>query len=199
MKIIFQLKSYVIKFILLKIFSKQCVFTSIFRQSKSHTENNQFIPFSFFCIFLIKIWKKSYFFAFFIYFHPFFPYISIYFDQFWSYIHIIFNEFDCGRPANRKHRVKVGNSLSTWLHLHIGVPQGSVLRPLLFNIFLSDIFFFILYSLICNFADDKSLHSSRISFDLVIRDLKCDALNCINWLSSTPCQQIQKKMFLGVC
>lgn len=37
------------------------------------------------------------------------------------------------------------------------VPQVSILEPVLFNMFLNDIFYFIKYSDLYNFADDKTL------------------------------------------
>ena len=61
---------------------------------------------------------------------------------------------------NRKQCVKVGPHISNWQDIYKGVPQGSILGPILFKIFLNDIFYFIKNSDLYNYADDNTLSYS---------------------------------------
>ena len=60
--------------------------------------------------------------------------------------------------SQRQQRVKFGLSLSEWLQIIFGVPQGSILGPILFNDFIIDLLLFIKEANICNFADDTTLY-----------------------------------------
>ena len=60
---------------------------------------------------------------------------------------------------NRKQRTKVNGSYSSWRELNFGVPQGSILGPLLFNIFINDIFYFTKDAKMANYADDNTIYT----------------------------------------
>ena len=79
--------------------------------------------------------------------------------------------------SNRKQYVTIGDVKSAVLSITTGVPQGSIIGPLLFNVYINDIikssakFSFILY------ADDTTLNSTLESFGDTADEIQLSILN----------------------
>ena len=74
--------------------------------------------------------------------------------------------------TNRLQRCKINNSFSEWAKISAGVPQGSILGPLLFNIFINDILFLQKCDL-ANYADDSTIYTSNKRVSKMIDSLSC--------------------------
>ena len=74
--------------------------------------------------------------------------------------------------SNRKQRTKTNSSYSSLLEIIFGVPQGSILGPLLFNISLTDLFFTIEETGLASYADDNTPYVSADNTDGIIKSLE---------------------------
>ena len=62
--------------------------------------------------------------------------------------------------GNRLQRTNVNNNFSQWKDIFSGVPQGSILGPLMFNICINDIFLILDNGCLSNYAGDTTLYST---------------------------------------
>ena len=62
-----------------------------------------------------------------------------------------------------------------------GVPQGSILGPILFNIFINDIFLFINEVGLANFTDDNTIYISKKDVKEVLKVLEKESKSAVDW------------------
>ena len=106
----------------------------------------------------------------------------------------------CNYLAERQQRVSFNGDLSNWGAISIGVPQGSILGPLLFALYINDLPSVVNHCMLHLFADDAELHCSHSDLDVVETCLQSDLDSVASWLlSSHLCLNVVKSngMLIG--
>lgn len=83
---------------------------------------------------------------------------------------------------DREQRVKCNGVYSDWSSFRCGVPQGSILSPLLFNIFMNDMNESVITSSLRLYADDTTQYTSALSPVILQYSLNQDSDKLSNWL-----------------
>ena len=86
--------------------------------------------------------------------------------------------------TERKQRVKINDQFSSWLDIEFGVPQGSILGPLLFNIFLCDMFLFCDDVDFASYADDNTPYCTGKNTQEIISQLERSSVSIFKWFEN---------------
>ena len=86
--------------------------------------------------------------------------------------------------------------MCSWIELSQGVPQESVLGPLLFNIFLNNLLFQSEFTVWCNFADGTTFYACDMDLNSLIKGLECGSFLAIKWFENNNMKLNQDKWIL---
>jgi len=86
--------------------------------------------------------------------------------------------------SDRWQRTKIDASFSSWSKILCGMPQGSVLGPKFFNVYINDLFYLFLCTSVCNVADDTTPYACDIDLPNLLHNLEGDSASAIFWFEA---------------
>ena len=100
--------------------------------------------------------------------------------------------------SNRKQRTKINDACSKYCEILFGVHQGSLLGPLLFNIYLCDMFYDNHDCDIVSYADDITPYASSNNSDALINKLEESTDKLFHWFRNNHMRANAEKYHLLV-
>ena len=96
--------------------------------------------------------------------------------------------------SHRKLKIKIYKTFSNWTNILHGVPQGSILGPLIFTVFLYDLFLFKPNSDLVSYADDNTLFAIGSPELEVINEIKSVVESFTLWFRNN-CMKVNLDKF----
>ena len=100
--------------------------------------------------------------------------------------------------SEKKQRIKINQAHSSWEEILFGVPQGSILRAILFNIFLSDLFLVVQNVDFASYAEDNTIYDAGDSIGEVIFSLQESSKKLFKWFADNQMKTNEDKCHLIV-
>ena len=100
--------------------------------------------------------------------------------------------------SERKQRTKINQAYSSWEEIPFGIPQGSMVGPILLNNFLSDLFLVVQNVDFAKYADDSTIYDAGDNIDEVIFSLQESSKKLFKWFADNQMKANEDKCHLIV-